>query len=229
MEYDELNRLTRTTQDPGGLALVSETVQFDENGNPLVVRDPKGQTITSTFDELNRLSSKSYAFAPDDPERPWRHTNKVEYSYDENGNVLRQDETVAGNVATPPPTAIVRTYDQLDRLASETVLLPDIGSKTLAYAYWKNGVRKTTTDPESGDDLVRVRRPEPPPDSHDRLRRGQLRLLRRRAAARAHRSPTTASRPTATTRPIGSSRCRTRRAPARSRPTPTPTTRTATG
>lgn len=44
MEYDELNRLKKTTQDPGGLNLVSEKAQFDENGNPLVVRDPKGQT-----------------------------------------------------------------------------------------------------------------------------------------------------------------------------------------
>ena len=40
------------------LDLTSETVQFDENGNPLVVRDPKGQTITSTFDELNRLEAE---------------------------------------------------------------------------------------------------------------------------------------------------------------------------
>ena len=29
MEYDDLNRLRKTTQDPGGLALVSETTQFD--------------------------------------------------------------------------------------------------------------------------------------------------------------------------------------------------------
>ena len=58
--------------EPGHVIL--ETVRFDENGNPLVVRDPKGQTITSAFDELNRLKKKSFAFAEGDGVRPWRYT-----------------------------------------------------------------------------------------------------------------------------------------------------------
>ncbi len=156
MEYDVLNRLRKTVQDPGRLDLTTETLQFDENGNPLVIRDPKLQKISSTFDELNRLKTKSYAFAPSDPQRPWRHTTQVDYSYDENSNLLRQDETVASGTDPPPPASIVRTYDLFDRLATETVQLengnpvPAPVAKTLSYSYWKNGLRKTATDPESG-------------------------------------------------------------------------------
>ena len=117
MEYDELNRLKKTTQDPGGLNLVTETVRFDENGNPEIVTDPKGQTITSAFDELNRLKAKSYAFAVGDPVRPWRYTASVDYGYDANGNLLTTDEHVASG-SSPPDTTLTttRTYDGLDRL-----------------------------------------------------------------------------------------------------------------
>jgi RHS repeat-associated protein len=39
-----------------------------------------------------------------------------------------------------------RTYDGLDRLASETVMLEDGSTATLRHTYWRNGLRKTTTD-----------------------------------------------------------------------------------
>ena len=39
-----------------------------------------------------------------------------------------------------------RTYDQLDRLTSETVPLEDGSTATVAYTYWDNGQRKTVTD-----------------------------------------------------------------------------------
>jgi RHS repeat-associated protein len=148
MEYDELNRLKRTTQDPGGLSLVTETVKFDENGNPEIVKDPKGQTTTSTFDELNRLKSKSFAFALGDAIRPWRYTASIDYAYDENGNLRATEEHVASGDDPPgPPLTTTRAFDRFDRLTSETQPLPDGGSATVKYSYFKNGARQSVTDP----------------------------------------------------------------------------------
>jgi len=39
-----------------------------------------------------------------------------------------------------------RTYDNLDRLQTETVSLEDGGTATIRHTYWRSGVRKTTTD-----------------------------------------------------------------------------------
>ena len=149
MEYDDLNRLKKTTQDPGGLNLVSETTAFDENGNPETFVDPNGQTTTNTYDELNRLKAKSYAFAPADTTLPWRYTASVDYAYDPNGNLKQTDEHVASGTSPPDTTTLTTTriYDGLDRLKSETQPLPDGSSRTLAYTYFKNGSRKTVTDP----------------------------------------------------------------------------------
>ena len=150
MEYDELNRLFKTTQDPGGLNLVTETVKFDENGNPEIVKDPKRQTITSTFDELNRLKTKAYAYATGDADRPWRYTASIDYGYDENSNLRTTDEHVASGTDPPDTTlTITRVYDGLDRLTSETQPLPDGSTRTVGYGYYKNGLRKTVTDPAS--------------------------------------------------------------------------------
>ena len=122
MEYDDLNRLwRRPPRTPAGSTSSPRRRASTQNGNPEEVVDPKGQTITSTFDELNRLKTKSYAFAPGDPLRPWRHTASFEYTYDANGNLLQADEHVASGT-DPPATTLVttRTYDGLDRLTSET-------------------------------------------------------------------------------------------------------------
>ena len=150
MQYDRLNRLKKTTQDPGGLALVTETLTFDPNGNPEVIRDPKGQTTTSTFDVLNRVKTVSHAFAIGDDDRPWRHTRSTAYSYDANGNVQGVEEQVASG--TDPPSSDVtlvttRGYDLQDRLQSEVQGLPDGGQRTVAYTHYRNGVRKSVTDP----------------------------------------------------------------------------------
>ena len=53
----------------------------------------------------------------------------------------------------PPGSRIIllvtrRTYDDFDRLETETTTLPDgTGERTVSYTYYRNGVRKTVTDP----------------------------------------------------------------------------------
>jgi RHS repeat-associated protein len=144
MAYDDLNRLTTMVQDPGGLDLT--TVHgYDDNGNETSLQDPKQQTVTSTYDELNRLKSKAYAFASGDTYRPWRHTTGMAYDYDPNGNLTQADESVASGTDPPAVLRTSRSYDDLDRLQSETSPLPDGGTRSVFYTYFANGTRKTVT------------------------------------------------------------------------------------
>jgi RHS repeat-associated protein len=150
MAYDELNRMTSMTQDPSGFGYVT-VHEYDENGNETKLTDPKGQTVSSTYDELNRLKTKAYGFAAGDSVRPWRHTTGVVYGYDPNNNLKQVDESVA--TRTNAETLVTyRSFDNLDRLISETTMLPDQPStgertRTVAYTYFKNGTRQTVTDP----------------------------------------------------------------------------------
>jgi RHS repeat-associated protein len=147
MTYDELNRMTSMAQDPGGFGYVTRH-EYDPNGNETKLTDPKGQVVTTIYDELNRLKTRTYAFASSDPARPWRHTASMAYAYDENNNLTRADEQVASG-SDPPGTTLTttRAFDKLDRLLSETVPLPDGGFRTVGHTYYRNGLRKTVTDP----------------------------------------------------------------------------------
>ncbi|MBI4494241.1 MAG: hypothetical protein HY690_15750, partial [Chloroflexi bacterium] len=62
--YDGLNRLRREVQYPSwpttSPTLVTEW-SYDGNGNRLTLLDPLGQTTSSGYDALNRLTSLSYS------------------------------------------------------------------------------------------------------------------------------------------------------------------------
>jgi RHS repeat-associated protein len=52
-----------------------------------------------------------------------------------------------GPLGLPPGTRVIeRTYDQLDRIESETVPLENGGTATVRYSYYPDGRRRTTTD-----------------------------------------------------------------------------------
>jgi len=142
MQYDELNRLTKRIEEGG-----AETIfDYDENGNETLRTDPKKQQVVSTYDARNRLDTQRFDFAPSDPTRPWRHTTHVDYGYDENSNVTQIEESVASGLDPPSVLFTELHFDRLDRLESETTPLPDGGTKTVEYSYFKNGLRKSLSE-----------------------------------------------------------------------------------
>ena len=150
MEYDAVDRLRRRIQDPAdtgnpaGLDLVTET-RYDEDGRPVLELDPKGQTTTSVYDELGRVRSKAMALAAG-AVAPWRRTSALAYEYDANGNLARVAETSVDAAGAATDLVTDRTWDALDRLTAETTTLPEGGTRTIAYGYYRNGLRRTLTD-----------------------------------------------------------------------------------
>ena len=75
------------------------------------MEDPKGQTITSTYDELNRLEDEELRLRAGRRRRgPGATRRSVDYGYDENGNLLHDDEHVASGT-DPPDTTLTTTRD----------------------------------------------------------------------------------------------------------------------
>jgi RHS repeat-associated protein len=87
---------------------------------------------------------------PDPPPRP---------AFDARGSYREPDVSASElrlvSLNPPSPTALAqttstrvltRTYDDFDRVSSETVPLEDGGSATIRYTYWRDGLRKTMTD-----------------------------------------------------------------------------------
>jgi RHS repeat-associated protein len=149
LEYDELNRLFRTTRDPEGLALISETTDFDEDGRPLRIAEANGEVTRQTWDELGRLKTRTFEQPAAGWTAPWQYTTEEHYSYDPNSNLERVEEhDVRSGGGTPPVRVTTRGYDRLDRQTSETVTLQDESTKTVTTEYWKNGQVKSVTDPQ---------------------------------------------------------------------------------
>ncbi|MEO7803288.1 MAG: PA14 domain-containing protein [Actinomycetota bacterium] len=104
------------------------TTTYDDDGNTLIVSDPTlagshSKDTTSTYDDLNRLSSITDAWG-----------GSTSYVYDPNGFVTSQT-TPAGT------TSFVATTDGMDRIGSMT----DTQGKTFSFIYDAEG-RLTRTD-----------------------------------------------------------------------------------
>jgi len=147
LEYDDLNRLFKTTRDPGALNLVSETTEFDEDGRPLRIAEANGEVTRQTWDELGRLSTRTHEPPATGWTAPWQYTSEERYSYDPNSNLERVEEhDVRSGGGTPPVRVTTRGYDRLDRQTSETVTLQDGSTKGVTTEYWRNGQVKSVTD-----------------------------------------------------------------------------------
>ncbi|NUO75851.1 MAG: RHS repeat protein [Lysobacter sp.] len=114
-DYDPLNRLARTLQDPGGIA--AETLyQYDALDNVTQVTDPKGLNTGYSY---NGFGDVTQLASPD--------TGLTQYAYDSAGNL---DSRLDANDAQ----AHTYDYDALNRLTSVS-MLPTSGGNDIVYQY----------------------------------------------------------------------------------------------
>jgi RHS repeat-associated protein len=138
--YDRLNRMERMIQDPFNYVTLHA---YDPNGNEIQLTDPKGQVITFNYDELNRLKSKVYSLTAPDLAL-FTRTHRIDYDYDPNDNLVRVDETKSSGTDPPAVVSSFKTYDELDRLETET----DAWGRRLTYDYDPVGNRTLLIDPD---------------------------------------------------------------------------------
>ncbi|HEY6971171.1 MAG TPA: RHS repeat-associated core domain-containing protein [Candidatus Angelobacter sp.] len=114
--YDSMDRV-QTRLDP---LLRQESYTYDLNGNIVSATDRKGQVTTFTYDPLNRLKFVGFNTVVNGGNTTYDST--ISYTYDAGSRMTQAVDSVAGT--------ITRTYDNLDRLTSETT--PQ-GSITYGY------------------------------------------------------------------------------------------------
>ena len=102
MIWDDLGRLDQRGQKVTGTMILTTAFAYDPNGNQTRLTDPKSQTVTQEFDELNRLKKKTWTFAPTDPHRPWRFTTSATHCWDPNGNLVQVVEEVGSCLESAP-------------------------------------------------------------------------------------------------------------------------------
>jgi len=115
-----------------------EAYTLDANGNRLTWRRRSGQTITFSYDSLNRMTSK---IIPDGGGLPATATRDVYYGYD-----LRGLQTFA-RFDSSSGEGITNVWDGLGRQVSSTNNMGGT-SRTLSYAYFANGGRGEMTWPD---------------------------------------------------------------------------------
>ena len=106
--YDANGRRTSRT-DP--LGNIEQVTSYDGNGNLLTAIDRDSQLTTSTYDPLNRLSTRTFSDG-----------SVVSYIWDGGNHLIQIQDSSAGT--------ITRTFDGLDNMLSETT-----AQGTVTYAY----------------------------------------------------------------------------------------------
>ena len=153
--YDELGRAVRSIANrfdepllatdpttayeaaPGPGRRVESQTFLDAAGRVVAVVNPLGNTTTSEYDAVGRIIRVTDALG-----------NRVETKYDAHGNVVRKDRLdvvrdIAGNVTGQEVLTWTGTYDERDRLVTES----DGLGNTSEYQYDSLDRRVLTKDP----------------------------------------------------------------------------------
>jgi RHS repeat-associated protein len=120
--YDALNRMT-SVQRPLSVSL---TYGYDANGNRNRVVDGKGQTITTTYDNLDRPTVVGYTGGINNSA-----PLNCQYDYDPEGNLVAARETTTVENQGAVTRQYARTYDARQRMLTET----DAFNHTVSYGY----------------------------------------------------------------------------------------------
>jgi RHS repeat-associated protein len=132
-EYDKSNRLTKETR-PLSQSLI---YTYDEIGNLKTRLDSKNQKTEYFYDDTGKLQEVKY-YNPADPALGGINPVKnVSFTFDKIGNLKSYNDGL---------TQGQYQYDVLYRKTSETVNYGPF-SKGFQYDYYKNGLKKTYTDP----------------------------------------------------------------------------------
>ncbi len=138
--YDYYDRLSQvefplpTTGSDASNTSDYESYGYDNNGNLTSKRLRSGQSVTLTYDALNRLTQEQFPSGTSLP---------VYYGYDLLNRVL-----MASN-SSPTGPGVAYVYDALSRVTSMTQ-----NSKTLSYGYDAAGNRTTITWPDTSNPLT---------------------------------------------------------------------------
>jgi RHS repeat-associated protein len=128
-----------TTQGSGTSSSTDyEQVGYDANGNVTSFRTRRGETLTMTYDNLNRMTVKD---VPTRSGLATTHTRDVYFGYDLFGGMTyaRFDSTSGEGIAN--------AFDALGQLTSSTSNMDGV-SRTLSYLYDVAGNRTRLTHPD---------------------------------------------------------------------------------
>ncbi|HEY6254148.1 MAG TPA: RHS repeat-associated core domain-containing protein, partial [Candidatus Angelobacter sp.] len=114
--YDNMDQV-HTRTDP---LLRQESYSYDLNGNVVSATDRKGQVTTFSYDALNRLKFVGFKTVVNGGNTTYEST--ISFTYDAGNRMTQAVDSAGGTIA--------RSYDNLDRLTSETT-----AQGSISYGY----------------------------------------------------------------------------------------------